>query len=66
MTCKKTFKDNRNKPVLIIQEDGPACPECTKPMKLRHAKGEGQKTSKFWGCSGYPDCRATMEIEVRV
>lgn len=30
------------------------CPDCGKPMKLRNKKdGSG----KFWGCSGYPDCK---------
>lgn len=28
-----------------------ACPDCGKPMRL--IKG------RFWGCSGYPDCRCT-------
>jgi DNA topoisomerase-3 len=32
------------------------CPQCGKPMRQRQgAKGA------FWGCSGYPDCRCTME-----
>ena len=33
----------------------PHCPECGKPMRHRKsAKGP------FWGCSAYPDCRATL------
>ena len=31
-----------------------ACPECDKPLRRR--KG---KSGFFWGCSGYPDCKAT-------
>jgi four helix bundle suffix protein len=35
----------------------PFCPECGKPMRRRHsAKGD------FWGCSGYPECRATRAL----
>lgn len=40
------------------QQDSPACPECGKPMRRRtSAKGD------FWGCSVYPDCRGTRQIE---
>ncbi len=31
------------------------CPKCGKPMRRR--KG---KTGYFWGCTGYPDCTATV------
>jgi DNA topoisomerase-1 len=30
------------------------CPECGKPMALRNGK-----TGKFYGCTGYPDCKTT-------
>lgn len=37
--------------------EAPVCPECGKPMRRRHsAQGD------FWGCSSYPDCRATRAI----
>ena len=40
----------------------PACTVCGKPMVLRTAR-KGPKTgSQFWGCSGYPACRATLEL----
>lgn len=35
----------------------PACPACGKPMRRRHSK-----KGDFWGCSGYPDCRGTLDI----
>ena len=31
------------------------CPKCGNPLKLRHGK-----YGEFWGCTGYPDCRFTM------
>ncbi|MCF7838088.1 MAG: four helix bundle suffix domain-containing protein [Candidatus Marinimicrobia bacterium] len=35
----------------------PDCPDCGKPMRRRTSrKGD------FWGCSGYPDCRAILDI----
>jgi len=40
-------------------ENAPVCPQCAKPMRRRHStRGD------FWGCSGYPDCKATRECEV--
>ena len=31
------------------------CPKCGNAMKLRHGK-----YGEFWGCTGFPDCRFTM------
>lgn len=36
------------------------CPNCGKPMVLRSSK----TGSQFLGCSGYPDCKTTMSINV--
>ena len=33
------------------------CPECDKPMRKRKSRH-----GAFWGCTGYPDCRATVQI----
>lgn len=42
--------------------NAPTCPQCGKPMLKRMQKrGEGQGR-EFWGCSGYPECRATIPI----
>lgn len=46
--------------VRAAKEDAPLCPECGKPMKRRKStRGE------FWGCTAYPDCRGTREMEVQ-
>ncbi|MEZ5507215.1 MAG: topoisomerase DNA-binding C4 zinc finger domain-containing protein [Gammaproteobacteria bacterium] len=37
----------------------PVCPRCGAAMVLRTAKTGRYKGSKFWGCSKYPECRAT-------
>ncbi|MBN1669566.1 MAG: topoisomerase DNA-binding C4 zinc finger domain-containing protein [Kiritimatiellae bacterium] len=38
--------------------DTPQCPQCEKPMRKRvSSRGE------FWGCSGYPECKGTRQIE---
>jgi restriction system protein len=41
----------------------PDCPDCGKTMVLRTARQGKQSGSQFWGCSGYPECRSTRELE---
>ena len=40
----------------------PTCPRCGAEMVLRRAR-RGQNAGKeFWGCSGFPKCRAVVEV----
>jgi len=41
----------------------PQCPACGKPMTLRKAKSGPNAGKPFWGCSGYPACKAIQEVE---
>jgi four helix bundle suffix protein len=41
----------------------PACPACAKPMALRTARQGPRAGSQFWGCSAYPNCKATLPLE---
>jgi len=41
----------------------PVCPKCGKPMALRTAKKGRNAGSQFWGCSGYPECKATRNLD---
>lgn len=42
--------------------DAPVCPLCSKPMRQRIAR-QGQNAGKpFWGCSGFPSCKGTLDI----
>lgn len=45
-------------PVPKKKEDAPVCPRCGKPMTLRTANGTGKK---FWGCTGFPKCRGSLD-----
>ena len=45
-----------------LQEKIPACPKCKKPMVLRTARNGENAGKQFWGCSGYPECRGTIEL----
>jgi four helix bundle protein len=38
------------------------CPACGKPMVLRTARKGPNAGSQFRGCSGYPECRATLSV----
>ena len=42
--------------------DAPTCPKCGQPMVLRTARQGAQAGRPFWGCSTYPDCRATVPV----
>lgn len=44
-------------------EGAPTCPECGKPMKRRTARSGPNAGHAFWGCTGYPECKAVREIE---
>jgi restriction system protein len=41
---------------------GPACPRCGQPMVKRIARKGPRANQPFWGCSGYPDCKGTLEV----
>jgi four helix bundle suffix protein len=41
----------------------PACQLCGKPMVLRTAKQGKNVGSQFLGCSGYPECKSTSQID---
>ncbi len=41
----------------------PACPACGKGMVLRTARKGARAGSRFWGCTGYPECMGTRPLE---
>lgn len=41
----------------------PTCPDCGKLMKLRTARQGANRGNKFWGCSGYPQCRTILPVK---
>ncbi len=51
---------NQSIQIKVTVPAGPACPLCSSPMKKR--KG---KTSDFWGCSKYPECKGIVNIETK-
>lgn len=41
----------------------PACPACGKPMLRRTAKRGAHAGNEFWGCSTYPACKGTRQMQ---
>ncbi|SRR5258706_10810534 len=44
----------------IIESEFPTCPKCGKPMRLRQNSRTGEP---FFGCSDFPNCRATRDVQ---
>ena len=40
----------------------PTCAACGEAMVLRTARKGPKSGSQFWGCSGYPECKATLPV----
>lgn len=40
----------------------PSCPVCSNKMVLRTARKGKNTGQKFWGCSGFPQCRGTRAV----
>jgi DNA topoisomerase I len=49
------FQKELNK--AYVEHKAMMCPQCGSPMSQRTTK-----TGKFWGCSGYPKCKHTINI----
>jgi restriction system protein len=45
------------------RETVPACPFCGKPMAMRTARKGARAGSRFWGCTGYPECKGTQRVD---
>lgn len=39
------------------------CPLCKSPLVMRTARKGHNIGAKFWGCSGYPNCKYTEQVE---
>jgi restriction system protein len=44
------------------QEAAPVCPDCGKAMTRRQARSGKNAGKKFWGCTGYPECKGVREM----
>ena len=46
-----------------FHRSGPRCPLCNRLMAARNAPHGRAVGDLFWGCSAYPDCHGTREID---
>jgi four helix bundle suffix protein len=54
--------DGSDRSDIAHKAGGPACPRCGQPMVQRIARKGPKANQPFWGCSGYPDCKATLAV----
>ncbi|MCC6487598.1 MAG: four helix bundle protein [Candidatus Hydrogenedentes bacterium] len=45
------------------KSEAPDCPKCGRAMALRMARKGPKAGRQFWGCSGYPQCMGTRELD---
>lgn len=60
ITHEKILQRHKREAILDILKnhpDYPKCNLCCLPMVIRENK---RTKEKFWGCTGYPDCKNTM------
>ena len=43
-------------------EAPPRCPKCSRTMVQRATLRGATRDAMYWGCPGYPDCRATRGL----
>lgn len=55
---------NQNDHITNVEQNknNPSCPRCGKSMVLRTARKGSNAGSQFWGCSGFPSCKATKSV----
>lgn len=49
--------------VEILNDTRKICPKCERKMVLRTATKGPNRGGQFWGCSAYPRCRFTMQVQ---
>ncbi|MFT9078491.1 NERD domain-containing protein [Ethanoligenens sp.] len=47
---------------VLSDSRNPLCPRCGKPLVQRVARSGAHVGQKFWGCSGFPNCRYIRQI----
>jgi len=56
---------NQSKHIENLQNnlENPICPRCGKAMILRTSRKGSSTGAEFWGCSGFPVCKATKKCQ---
>lgn len=56
-------KDLSEAESIHIKHESPVCPKCSKEMVKRVSKQGATKGNEFWGCSDFPKCKATVQLD---
>lgn len=64
----RSFKTNREhiahvKQIIAEKANEKMCPKCGSAMIVREAKQGQYMGNNFWGCSAFPKCRTTIQID---
>lgn len=62
-TSKPAAVEPAKAPTAAATNTEPLCPLCAKAMVKRVSKRGGTSGNAFWGCSGFPGCRGTRQME---
>jgi len=54
--------ENDSEVLSLLEDTTKYCPKCEREMVLRTASKGLNAGNQFWGCSGYPRCRFTMQV----
>ena len=46
-----------------INKEKPSCPKCGSDMVLRVARKGSRVGKEFWGCSAFPRCKSTIDVD---
>jgi len=58
----KTIVEQKQQPKVQQTQNVNACPKCGQPMVLRTVRSGANQGNEFWGCSGFPKCRAVRPV----
>ena len=60
---RKVYQGQKSQEESQAATDNKLCPRCGKTLVLRTARVGANAGKQFWGCSGYPSCKYTENLE---
>jgi restriction system protein len=57
LEARGTSSDQSDMSYMSDKNTAPGCPKCGNPMRQRTARTGPHAGQRFWGCTGYPDCK---------
>ena len=60
---RKVYQGQKSQEESQAATDNKLCPRCGKTLVLRTVRSGANAGKQFWGCSGYPSCKYTENLE---